>query len=947
MKNLKSKSLLTMLMVLALLVATASMAFADFNAFLVKADDGKFYEYNSQELNDSYTAFQVLGATSPQAAMYNQFVAIGGSTKVVALNDSVKGWMDYAAAQTANIAAQIAEVPFVINDYFATPAATLYGGTVTNPIVVNPDGTLAPTVDLAAYEAARAQAEAVVAADYTAATYAALQTALTDNVVDGTNTQIEIDAATAAINDAYAALVKVLEVESVSAINSKEVEVTFNKEVKEVKPANFKVTDKDGNLLFVSKAVLNEAKTVATLSFFDAFADKGVYSVETSNVADVDGNVMTKSTDQFGYEKSEVATVEFTSKTIKVGGKLADVVKVTDKLGRDVTAENVVEFASADTSIIDNTGEAQAGQDGKEVLVTATVKGTTVTAKSVVKVSNSSAKTFVGYTLDLAANTAADTDAFNKLEADKIYDHVSVSDKAAAAKTLTVYALDQYGKNMTKVNTFESVENLTPNVAIVSATDGKITPISEGTAYVKVKVGAIEQTLKINVRAEAKVQDIEVDPTAVEVVEKGIAGNIKLTYKNQFGGTTAGTNANLTVKSSDTAVATVSKTDVNNIAVTGLKAGTTNVTLTYKYKVGTEDVVIEKVVPVTVSEKGSFADYKVEVSRTTLYSEDDADTTTVNEINVDVKVYELDDKGQKIGVATGTSLQAIKLDAEGEVVNDGTGTAVTVSGLNVAYNAAGTQKVQVKVGSVVLETIEFTSVNNTPGIASTVELDNTAVLAGEFGGVGYEASVNELLEGIVILKDKFGDKVTVGASDTFAFEYIITNKDGVTFDGTANTAETIETVTKKNATADVVLTSVIFTPSGGSATENLVKDPQVIKLSVKDTTAPGVDFASSSAITNLVLDVDEDLVYADEAELKAHFELKVAAAGSTATITSAKYDKSAKTITFVIADDGASAKLAENDTISVKATLTDVAGNGAEAGVVAKVNSTPDAWITK
>lgn len=228
MKNLKSKSLLTMLMVLALLVATASMAFADFNAFLVKADDGKFYEYNSQELNDSYTAFQVLGATSPAAAMYNQFVAIGGSTKVVALGDSVKGWMDYAAAQAANIAAQIADVSFVINDYFATPAATLYGGTVTNPIVVNPDGTLTPTVDLAAYEAAVAQANAAVQADYTAATWAALQTALTDNVVTDANTQAEIDAATTAITNAYNALAMIPKVTSVSAINARQFTVTFS-----------------------------------------------------------------------------------------------------------------------------------------------------------------------------------------------------------------------------------------------------------------------------------------------------------------------------------------------------------------------------------------------------------------------------------------------------------------------------------------------------------------------------------------------------------------------------------------------------------------------------------------------------------------------------------------------------------------------------------------------
>ncbi|OXS24854.1 MAG: hypothetical protein BI182_11845 [Acetobacterium sp. MES1] len=203
MKKLKGKSLLTMFMVLALLlVSSASMVFADFNAFLVKTDDGKFYEYNQAELNTSYLAWQI----NPDAAgadMYKQFLAIGGNTRVVALGDSVKGWMDYAAAQNASLAAQIAGIPFVINDYLATPAAPVYAETVTDPIVVDPSGQ---THDLAAYNAAVADANSKVEADYTAATWANLQTALANNVVTAANTQAEIDAATRAINAAIDAL---------------------------------------------------------------------------------------------------------------------------------------------------------------------------------------------------------------------------------------------------------------------------------------------------------------------------------------------------------------------------------------------------------------------------------------------------------------------------------------------------------------------------------------------------------------------------------------------------------------------------------------------------------------------------------------------------------------------------------------------------------------------
>lgn len=87
---------------------------------------------------------------------------------------------------------------------------------------------------------------------------------------------------------------------------------------------------------------------------------------------------------------------------------------------------------------------------------------------------------------------------------------------------------------MTKISAFDSVENLTPNVVIVDGSNGKITPISEGTGYVKVKIGDVEQTVKIDVRAAAVVKDIDVDPTEVNVVEKGLDGEIKLSYKTNM-----------------------------------------------------------------------------------------------------------------------------------------------------------------------------------------------------------------------------------------------------------------------------------------------------------------------------------------------------------------------------------------------------------------------------
>jgi hypothetical protein len=101
-----------------------------------------------------------------------------------------------------------------------------------------------------------------------------------------------------------------------------------------------------------------------------------------------------------------------------------------------------------------------------------------------------------------------------------------------------------------------------------------------------------------------------------------------------------------------------------------------------------------------------------------------------------------------------------------------------------------------------------------------------------------------------------------------------------------------------------------------------------------DITAPTITFDSSDGVTNLVLKANEALGYADNADLKEHFTLTVAAAGSTAAITEAKYTAANDQITFTIVDDAGAAKIAAGDTISLKATLVDLAGNKTAAAVI-------------
>lgn len=82
--------------------------------------------------------------------------------------------------------------------------------------------------DLTAYNAAKA---AVAQADYTTASWTTYAAVVAANVVTEDNLQSEVDAATAAITAAQANLVKVLKVESVSAINAGQVVVTFTSPV--------------------------------------------------------------------------------------------------------------------------------------------------------------------------------------------------------------------------------------------------------------------------------------------------------------------------------------------------------------------------------------------------------------------------------------------------------------------------------------------------------------------------------------------------------------------------------------------------------------------------------------------------------------------------------------------------------------------------------------------
>jgi uncharacterized protein YjdB len=138
--------------------------------------------------------------------------------------------------------------------------------------------------DMTAYNAAVEAAEALTEADYTADSWAALQTALTDNVVTEDNTQEEVDAATEAITAATDSLVKILKVESVTAINASQVQVTFSKAIDSTTVISNTTT---GALVNGGTGIVTIARSTASTT-----ANKNVATFATGFLS-ADGTVLT------------------------------------------------------------------------------------------------------------------------------------------------------------------------------------------------------------------------------------------------------------------------------------------------------------------------------------------------------------------------------------------------------------------------------------------------------------------------------------------------------------------------------------------------------------------------------------------------------------------------------------------------------------------------------
>jgi hypothetical protein len=545
-----------------------------------------------------------------------------------------------------------------------------------------------------------------------------------------------------------------------------------------------------------------------------------------------------------------VKEIKFTQTTVAPSTdakevNLKDYVTVLDDLGRDVTKEHTVTFETANEAVVKVDGKVPNTATGSVIVVAVVKDGDKVvkSAKTTIKVSAAAPAEYVGsyvYTVNAATNT----EEFNKLKDEEKVSYIFEGDKAQQAKKLAVYYKDQYGKSVAAVTAFNSatgakLENLTPTVAIVE-NDGTIKPISKGTAYVKVTLGEIVQTIAIEVKEDAAITTMEVAPEAVSVVA-GQDATSKVTFKDQYGKEQKADAKAVTVEPKDKEVATATfDATTGDVTVKGVKEGSTTVTVTYK----SGELELTKDIAVKVEKAGDLQEYKAVVKDTTLDAGNtgkDADEKKAPN-STTIAVNKIDTNGNKIGTATPT-LKVVDKDGK-DVVADKA--LVTVTDATVTANKdgkEGTAYVQVSVGSLVIDTVEIKVVNTAP-TPTTAEFDRLDLLF----TAEYDANANtikfpslvengtsaaadqldlgEQIATIITVKNQFGKEFT---AQTVTVEYTLTNAKGAT----VNNGDTkkLASIDDAKATVDAVVTSIKVDDKEISNT------PTVVKLSFDQTAA--------------------------------------------------------------------------------------------------------------
>ena len=279
-------------------------------------------------------------------------------------------------------------------------------------------------------------------------------------------------------------------IKELKAVKSNQLSLTL------ASPAEYKATD------YVLTNVATGARTyvknvtnkdnVVTLDLFNNLTSGQTYKLT------VDG--MEQSLD---FVKGSVTTIELNDQTIPAGTPTAINYTVYDENGLDITADTTVNFNS---NIAFDANKKLTLANGVVAYVKISyfdvnTKKTIESRQATITGSTSATTGILGTTI---ASTGSDANFSNPS---------TTIAKGTTGKYLWVQVTDQYGNKKTAnyVSGFDATfESLTPEVLVVDAKTGLLTPISVGTAIVKVTSNNISTTVAITVKDAAKETSLDI-----------------------------------------------------------------------------------------------------------------------------------------------------------------------------------------------------------------------------------------------------------------------------------------------------------------------------------------------------------------------------------------------------------------------------------------------------
>lgn len=312
--------------------------------------------------------------------------------------------------------------------------------------------------------------------------------------------------------------VEIVNAITAKTVSPKTISVTFAGAIEKADKANYTVTDTKGSTALIKSTTLDATKKVVTVEFYSALTSGNDYKVAVKN-----GEKTYEA--EFKYVKGTVAAIEAEDQIVKAGVASPIVYKVVDENGLDLTDETFVSFTST-VGTITNEGKTCVNlSNGAYTYVTITYTNPTTGAQIKSKQIKVTGATSVAS--DITAITVGDAAvaAATAWPADK---DIVTSVQMGTTKYVSALYVKSYGE---KDVTSAGFKSLNPEILIVDATTGALTPIKAGTASVAVTIGNVTKTFTITVTEAPKATSLALN-TKTSKVSTSLTKNNSDAYTN-------------------------------------------------------------------------------------------------------------------------------------------------------------------------------------------------------------------------------------------------------------------------------------------------------------------------------------------------------------------------------------------------------------------------------